>query len=81
VSYPGSPARRPVKELKGFYRVALEAAGAMGDAKRITIPLRVSDLKYYDMTTNTWQVASGQVKVMVGPSSANLPLSDTFTVK
>ncbi|MEP6653532.1 MAG: glycoside hydrolase family 3 C-terminal domain-containing protein [Myxococcales bacterium] len=81
VSYPGTTARRPVKELKGFYRVALEAAGTMGDAKRITIPLRVSDLKYYDMTTNSWQVASGPVKVMVGPSSANLPLSDTFTVK
>ena len=75
VSFPNTTARRSVKELKGFARVTL-AAGAK---QTVTIPVRVSDLKYYD-NTNGWTVESGTVKVMVGGSSANLPLSDTFTV-
>jgi beta-glucosidase len=77
VSYPGATARRPAKELKGFHRVSLEA----GLTKRVTIPLRVADLKYWDTAGNRWQVASGPVEVKVGPSAANLPLTDTFTVK
>jgi len=62
--------------LKGFYRVSIEA----GQTKRVTIPLRVSDLKYWDMAANRWNVESGPVKVMVGPSAARLPLEVTFTV-
>jgi beta-glucosidase len=75
VSYPSSTKKRPTKELKGFARVTLTA----GAKKTVTIPVRVADLKFYD--TSGWAVESGPVKVMVGPSSANLPLSDTFTVK
>ncbi|MEA2701284.1 MAG: beta-glucosidase [Myxococcales bacterium] len=74
VSYPGSAARRHIKELKGFSRVSL----APNQTKRITIPLRISDLKYYD---KGWTVASGAVQVSVGPSSRTLPLKDTFMVK
>ncbi|MBC8133630.1 MAG: glycoside hydrolase family 3 C-terminal domain-containing protein, partial [Deltaproteobacteria bacterium] len=84
VSYPDSTVmKRSKKELKGFYRVSLEAAGTMGSAKRIIIPLRVSDLKYYDTATSSWQVESGRVQVSVGPNadSRNLTLTDTFLVK
>jgi beta-glucosidase len=77
VSYPATKARRPAKELKGFYRVSLDP----GQTKRITIPLRVSDLKYWDMAANRWNIESGPVKVMVGSSAARLPLEDTFTVQ
>jgi beta-glucosidase len=77
VSYPGSAARRPAKELKGFYRVSLSP----GQTKRVTIPLRVSDLKYWNTSANAWAVESGTVQIMVGPSSADLPLQDTMTVK
>jgi len=75
VSYPSTTKKRPTKELKGFARVSLDP----GAKKTVTIPVRVADLKFYD--TNAWAVESGSVKVMVGPSSSNLPLSDTFTVK
>jgi beta-glucosidase len=75
VSYPSTTKKRPTKELKGFARVSLDP----GAKKTVTIPVRVSDLKFYD--TNAWAVESGPVKVMVGPGSATLPLSDTFTVK
>ena len=75
-SYPGTTKRRSVKELKGFARVSLDA----GAKKTVTIPLRVSDLKYWDKDKGDWLVESGSVKVSVGPSSATLPLTDTFTV-
>lgn len=82
-SYPDATKRRSAKELKGFARVSV-AAGAK---QTVTIPVRVSDLKYWDegkdSTTKDgtgWLIDSGTVKVMVGGSSDNLPLSDTFTV-
>jgi beta-glucosidase len=62
--------------LKGFARISIDA----GAKKTVTIPVRVSDLKYWDKDKGDWVVESGSVKVMVGPSSATLPLSDTFTV-
>jgi beta-glucosidase len=82
-SYPSATKRRSIKELKGFTRVSV-AAGA---TKTVTIPVRVSDLKYWDEkkdgTTKDgsgWLIDSGPVKVMVGGSSDKLDLSDTFTV-
>jgi beta-glucosidase len=76
VSYPGTTKKRPAKELKGFARVTL-AAGAK---QTVTIPVRVSDLKYWDSASSKWAIEAASVKVMVGPSSDKLTLSDTFTV-
>ena len=86
VAYPNAgTVRRPAKELKGFTRVTLAAPDAAnptnGSAKRVTIPLRVKDLKYWDMTNSKWDVQTGPVQVLVGPSSDKLTLMDTFTVK
>jgi beta-glucosidase len=82
-SYPNATKRRSKKELKGFARVTLAA----GEKKTVTIPLRVSDLKYWDKDKDAttkdgsgWLIDSGPVKVSVGGSSDNLPLFDTFTV-
>jgi beta-glucosidase len=77
VSYPGATERRPIKELKSFVRVSLTP----GQSKIITLPIRVADLKYWNMTSNAWQAPSGPVQVMVGPSSDNLTLQGTFTVQ
>jgi beta-glucosidase len=80
------------KELKGFYRVSLAAKGTTGDGKRITIPLRVKDLKYWDTTQQAWAIEPKTVKVIVAPNeaAAGTPctggagsacgLSDTFMV-
>jgi beta-glucosidase len=76
VSYPATKARRSPRELKGFYRVSIEP----GQTKHVTIPLRISDLKYWDAAANRWNIESGPVKVMVGGSAARLTLEDTFTV-
>jgi len=82
-SYPSATKRRSAKELKGFARVSIPA----GAKKTVTIPVRVSDLKYWDKDKDSstkdssgWLIDSGPVKVMVGPNAATLPLSDTFTV-
>ncbi len=92
VSYPSTTARRPTKELKGYKRVSLAGKGTSGDAVRVTIPLRVKDLKYWNTASSAWQVESGTVKVIVAPSAAaagsacsggggvGCALSDTFMV-
>jgi hypothetical protein len=51
-----------------------------GETKRITIPVRVSDLKYWDMSANSWVVESGPVLFRVGPSSDRLLLEETVLV-
>jgi beta-glucosidase len=77
------PRRRHQREgrhrqhLKGFFRVSLDA----NQTKRITIPVRVSDLDYFDMASNKWVIENGPVKIMVGPNAGNLMLQDTVTVK
>ena len=72
VSYPDSKVAHRTdanyKELKGFARVHI-AAGA---GVQVTIPIRVSDLTYFDMTAKAFKVESGTVKVMVGSSSDKL---------
>jgi beta-glucosidase len=77
VSYPGATARRPVKELKGFQRVSLDP----GQTKRVTLPLRISDLQYWDTAADQWHPSTGAVQIMVGPSADDLPLKDTLTVQ
>jgi beta-glucosidase len=96
VSFPTGPTDtlfRSKKELKGFYRVGLDGMGQTADCKygsgsnmcastkRITIPVRVRDLKYFDMsvTPNRWDVQPGQYKIIVAPNAgvANKALQST----
>jgi beta-glucosidase len=81
VSFPGTTARRSVKELKGFERVRLAA----GEERQVTIPVRLADLDYFKpdsptARTGKWVVESGDIQIMVGGSSTNLPLSGTVKV-
>jgi beta-glucosidase len=76
VSYPQTRARRSVKELKGFARVSLQP----GEVKRVSIPLRVRDLRYWDMNLNDWVIEKSPVTIQVGPSSDKLLLTETLTV-
>jgi beta-glucosidase len=79
VGFPGSTVPKRVagyKELKGFQRALIKA----GEAVRVTIPIRVSDLWYWDDASKSQKVAPGEVQVLVGGSSASLPLTGSFTV-
>ncbi|MBF7073255.1 glycoside hydrolase family 3 C-terminal domain-containing protein [Glaciecola sp. MH2013] len=67
---------RPVKELKGFKRVSLEA----GESKRVIFELPINLLAYYDMNMN-YVVDAGEIQLMLGSSSSDIRLSDSFQVK
>jgi beta-glucosidase len=67
---------RPVKELRGFARVSLNA----GEKKNVTFTLRPRELAYYNTTLGAFTVHSGQYKIMVAPSSKELPATTTQTI-
>ncbi len=66
---------RPVRELVGFDRITLDP----GHAAIVTFTLQAGLLAYYDVDMNL-VVTPGDVELMVGPSSARLPLATTFTI-
>lgn len=59
-----SSVTRPVKELKGFKKVHLEA----GDSAEVEIPITSEELAFFDKDMN-WVVEPGSFKIMVGTSS------------
>lgn len=65
---------RPEKELKGFQKVFLQP----GEAKEITLHLSQRDLAFWDVNTQDWRVEPGEFQVMVGVSSADIRLQDSF---
>ena len=68
---------RSIKELKGFRRVALKA----GERKAVTIPIRRSDLCFWDEATQTWRIEPDDITILVGGSSDNLPLTSKNKIK
>ena len=77
VSRPTSRVERPVKELKAFRRVALKA----GERRTVVIPIRRADLCHWDESAQTWLLEPGNMTVLVGGSSDNLPLKQNTTIK
>ena len=67
VSFPGSKVERPAKALKGFARIFIKK----GETKNVTIPLKGSDLTYWDTNTNKWILEPGKIEFFVGSSSAD----------
>ncbi|MCB0586306.1 MAG: beta-glucosidase BglX [Phaeodactylibacter sp.] len=55
---------RPVKELKGFRKIWLEA----GEQREITFTLTAEDLKFYN-AAGKWEAEPGEFKVFVGGNS------------
>jgi beta-glucosidase len=65
VGFAGSKVDRPLKLLRGFEKVPLTP----GETKRVTIPVRVKDLAYYDAGTKAWVIERTEYTVLVGGSS------------
>jgi beta-glucosidase len=76
VQHINSSVERPLKDLRGFRRVSLQP----GESRRVTFPLRAAQLAYWDAGAGRWVVENGQVRVLVGASSADIRLSHTITV-
>jgi beta-glucosidase len=66
---------RPVKELKGFQRLALEP----GEARTVTFHLPVNQVAFYDADLQL-MLEPGAIEVMVGSSSADIRLRGQFEV-
>ena len=66
---------RPLKELKGFVRLALQP----GEARRVTFRLPVDQLAFYDEDMQL-VVEPGTIKVMVGASSQDIRCEGSFEI-
>jgi beta-glucosidase len=66
---------RPVKELKGFVRIALAA----GETKRVTFTLSPRQLGYYNQDM-AYGIEPGSIEVMIGSSSEDIRLQGSFNI-
>lgn len=68
---------RPLKELKGFEKVALEP----GEEKSVAFTLSKRDFAYYDVDAGDWVVETGEFEILIGRSSEQIELSQTVVVQ
>jgi beta-glucosidase len=77
VKHLGSKVDRPIKELKGFQRVALKA----GETKTVQITLKAKDLAYWDVAKKQWVVEDEKVNLMLGGSSSDVKAQQAIDLK
>jgi beta-glucosidase len=68
---------RPIRELKGFAKVALQP----GETKRVEIEVEARDLRYYDPVHRAWLLDAGKLTFEVGASSRDIRLEKTVDVE
>ena len=77
VQHLDSAVERPIKELRGFQRIPFQP----GESRTVKFPLVATGLTYWDPGKQSFVVEPGHVKIMVGPSSADVRLGKTIEVK
>lgn len=68
---------RPVKELRKFAKVALQA----GQTKKVSFTLESKDFAYFNPFLHDWHVESGRYQVLVSSSSVKTELSGTLEIR
>jgi beta-glucosidase len=68
-----SSVTRPVKELKGFAKIALQA----GETKTVSLAITPESLAFWDVRMK-WVVEPGEFEIMVGSSSRDADLQKTI---
>ena len=76
VSFPESKVERPVIALKGFKRVFV----AKGETVQVSIPLKASDLTYWDVDKQTFVLEKGTLKYSIGSSSEDFKLNGEILI-
>jgi beta-glucosidase len=71
VSAPTGQAGTPVRELRGFAKVALEP----GESRVVTITLDARAFSYWDVESSAWVVAGGIYEVQLGRSAHDIVLT------
>ena len=69
--------QRPVRELKGFNRVQLEA----GEETRVSIQLDERAFSYYDQDRHSWTLEPGYFEIEVGSSSRDIRLKSSLRLE
>jgi beta-glucosidase len=77
VKHLQSKVERPVKELRGFRRIALQP----GETKTVELPLPAKSLAYWDTSRQAFVVEPDTVEISVGGSSADEKLKTRVTVQ
>lgn len=68
---------RPVKELKGYEKIAL----APGETKTVTFAITPEDLKFFDEASHSWVAEPGKFRAYIGASSTDIKSTLPFTLK
>jgi beta-glucosidase len=76
VALKNSKIFRPLKELKAFEKVFLQA----NESRTVNISLDTRSFAYYNAPKGTWALEGGEYEILVGPSSRELPLQATVQV-
>jgi beta-glucosidase len=68
---------RPVKELKGFSKIALEP----GETKTVTFSIDPEKLMYFDDEKHEWVLEDGKFTAYVGSASDDIRTQVSFEVR
>ena len=77
ISDPKSSLVRPVKELKGFEKVALKA----GEEQTVTFTIDKSALSFFDDKKHDWVAEPGDFEAIIGASATAIKTRVKFTLK
>jgi beta-glucosidase len=77
VQHLGSKVARPEKALEGFERVSLKP----GETRTVRIPLKASQLAFWNTDKHAFEVEREPVRLMIGASSADIRASTTVEVR
>ncbi|MCE5175563.1 MAG: glycoside hydrolase family 3 C-terminal domain-containing protein [Bacteroidales bacterium] len=72
----GSTEDRPYKELKNFEKIFLKK----GESKVVSFVIQKEDLAIFSKNKNKWLVEPGIFEVLVGSSSRDIRLKDSFVI-
>ena len=77
IAKPGAETFRPAQELKAFARVPLAA----GESRTVTLPLDDKAFRYWNTSTDGWEIEGGRYEVRVGASSADIRLTADVDIR
>lgn len=72
---PPASANQAPNNLKGFDAVWLNP----GESKTVTLSLSRYDFSFWDVVSQSWQIATGKTGISVGSSSRDLKLKGSIT--
>ncbi len=77
IKHLNSSVERPIKELKGFKRVKIKAR----ETKTVEIPLKASNIEYWNPETSEWVLEKGNIQIEVGGASDKIYLTKKLSIQ